>query len=263
MPPSKTSSMSVANRVTLAKERTGKVVDHLRAAIEMHEANAIVVYSPILAKQIPKSHAAHAFDQFQRSMYFFEIIRLCALWDHDARLDFVDSDMESVPTIIKLIDDTDVLAALTEETRAHWVNRMLPRNYSSSSDQETQEAIQEAMRRRKEEWADEQAAKTNSRLIDAMAKARCVIGSPELRSVLNIRHKYLAHSLTQTRLERKASVHPIKYGDEAWLFEETLKIVDGLHIGINGAGFAWDSARQIARRNAEALWNSCTFTVTY
>lgn len=81
MPPLNASSMPSAERVSLAKQRTRKVVDQLRASIEMHEANAIVVYSPTLAEQIPESHAAHAFNQFQSSMYFFEIIRLCALWD--------------------------------------------------------------------------------------------------------------------------------------------------------------------------------------
>jgi hypothetical protein len=248
--------MRVTERISLAKERTRNVVDHLRAIIQMHEANAIVVYSPTLAEQIPTSHAAHAFDQFQRSMHLFEIIRLCALWDGS------DRDKENIPTIIELIDDLHVLDVLTEEVRVHWVN-MPALNKTFSTDKETQEAIEEAIRRRKEEWADEQAAKTNCTLNNAIAKTKRVKASPRLESVLNIRHKHLAHSLTETNLERKGTVHPMKYGDEAWLFEETLTIVDGLNIGINGAGFAWDHALQIARRNAEALWKSCTFTVTY
>lgn len=125
-----------------------------------------------------------------------------------------------------------------------------------------QKAVQEAMQRHQEKWADEQAAKTASRLENAIAQAKSVAASPRLRSVLNIRHKHLAHSLTETSLERKGSVHPMNYGDERWLFEETLEIVDCLHIGINGAAFMWKDARRIARRNAEALWKSCTFTVT-
>jgi AbiU2 len=255
MPKFNASRMLLPERISLAKERTAKVMHHLRAIIEMHEANAIIVYSPTLAEQIPVSYAAHAFNQFQSSMHFFEIVRLCALWDG------VDRDKENVPTIIELIDDSYVIANLTAETRAHWSSRPLPRSYDSSRDQETQKAIQEAMQRSQEKWADKQAAETASRLNMAIAKAKSVFASPKLCSVLNIRHKHIAHSLTETSLERKGSVHPMKYGDEQWLFEQTLQIVDDLHIGINGASFMWGDAIRIARRNAESLWKSCTFAV--
>lgn len=86
--------------------------------------------------------------------------------------------------------------------------------YNSSLDQDMQKAVQEAMQRHQEKWADEQAAKTPSRLENAIAQAKSVAASPRLRSVLNIRHKHLVHSLTETSLERKGSVHPMNYGDE-------------------------------------------------
>jgi hypothetical protein len=159
-------------------------------------------------------------------------VRLCALWDG------ADRHKENVPTIIRLVNDADVLTMLTEETRAYWANRM------------------------RQNGADEQADKTAQCLDDAIAKAKSVIESPMLASVLNIRNKHLAQSLAQTRLEQKESVRPMTYGDESWLFEETVEIVDGLHTGINGIAMQWNDARQIARKNAEALWNSCTFTIT-
>jgi hypothetical protein len=42
----------------------------------MHEPNTLVIYSPEMSAQIPHSFAAPAFNQFQRSMHLFEIIRL-------------------------------------------------------------------------------------------------------------------------------------------------------------------------------------------
>jgi hypothetical protein len=194
-------------------------------------------------------------------MYFFEIVRLCALWDGPDR-DKENVPTINVPTIIELIDDADVLPMLTGETQAHWPNATPPRLYHTSSVRATQKAEQEAVQWHREKWADEQAAETAGRLDNAIAQAKSVIASPRLRSVLNIRHKHLAPSLTETREERKGFVHPMKYGDERWLFEETLNIVRDLHVGINGAAFNWEGARRIARRNAEALWKFCTFTVS-
>jgi hypothetical protein len=235
MPALNAHRLTTAARIALAKERTEKVVDHVRAAIQLHETNAIVVYSPTMSDQIPRSYAAHAFNQFQSSLHLFEIVRLCALWDG------ADQDKENVPTILELIDDADVLAALTAESQARWLAGRPPSDHA---------------------WGNKQATREIQLLDGTIAKARAVEASPRLVSLLNIRHKRLAHSLISTSYERKGTVDPLKYGDERWLFEETLAIVDGLHITINGAGFMWDDARQMARRNAAALWKNCTFNVT-
>ena len=73
--------LSTSERIAAAKQKTARVVDHLQYLLELHENNAIVVYSPTLSAQIPRSHAANAFNVFQRAMHQFEIVRLCALWD--------------------------------------------------------------------------------------------------------------------------------------------------------------------------------------
>jgi hypothetical protein len=78
-------------RIAQARTRAQKLVDHIATLFLMHEANAVVIYSQTLADQIPRSCAAHAFNQFQRSMHLFEIVRLCALWDPPG------SDRESIP----------------------------------------------------------------------------------------------------------------------------------------------------------------------
>ncbi len=36
---------------------------------------------------------------------------------------------------------------------------------------------------------------------------------------MNLRHKHLAHSLTQTQAEKHGPVPPMKYGDETSLLE--------------------------------------------
>ena len=76
-----------------------RVLDHFLYVLELHANNRFVVYSPVLAAQIPTSLAAHAFKVFQRGMHQIEIVRLCALWDS------ADPDKENIPTVIELIDE--------------------------------------------------------------------------------------------------------------------------------------------------------------
>jgi hypothetical protein len=53
--------MPVPERIRIAKKKTQRVVDHLHYLLELHENNAIVLYSSTLSRQIPTSFAANAF----------------------------------------------------------------------------------------------------------------------------------------------------------------------------------------------------------
>jgi HEPN superfamily AbiU2-like protein len=79
-----------------------------------------LTYTPTLSAQIPKSFAANAFNVFQLSMYHFEIVRLCALWDRAAERDI---DKESIPTVVELIADEKIIEELGEEIRALHANQ--------------------------------------------------------------------------------------------------------------------------------------------
>ena len=256
MPSLNAHKMTTAARISLAKAKTERVVDHLRALILMHEANAIVVYSPALAGQVPHSFAAIAFNQFQRSMHWLEIIRVCALWDSD------DLDKENIPTIVKLIDDGSVEKALVDETRARWKNQPLPRDLAPSDDAEVRRAVDEALAQSHSTWAEQQAASCRDTIEATISRAKSVMSSPRQIAVMNIRHKHLAHSLGETESERKGLARPMKWGDEKWLLEETIAVVDGLHLAINSSSFAWDQAREHAKRYAHALWDGCRFDIS-
>ena len=108
--------MGVGDRVKAAKQKTERVVDHLLYLLELHENNAIILYSPTLASQIRTSYAAHAFKVFRHGLHQFEIVRLCALWDK------ADCDSENIQTIIELIDHPDIIEALAQETLSQWLS---------------------------------------------------------------------------------------------------------------------------------------------
>ena len=89
-------------------------MDHAVDLLWINESNAVTLYSDVLSKQIPRSYAAHAFNVFRKSMHQIEIVRLCALWD-PAKI-----ERETIPTIIELIDHSDVLARLADAVRAQY-----------------------------------------------------------------------------------------------------------------------------------------------
>jgi hypothetical protein len=140
-------------RIGLAKAKMTKVLDHFLYVVELHANNSFVVFSPVLASQIPQSYAANAFNVFQRSMHQIEIVRLCAIWDG------VDLDKENIPTVVALIDDDEIIEVLAEETRSHWVNGASERLLNPSNDPALAAIEREMVVASNRQFADEQASK--------------------------------------------------------------------------------------------------------
>jgi hypothetical protein len=223
--------MSVSDRVGLAKEKTKRVVDHLHYLLELHENNAIVLYTSTLSQQIPESFAANAFNVFQQGMHQFEIVRLCALWDS------AELEKENIPTIIELIDHPNVIEALAQETASHW---------QSKDDQQ---------------FAQQEAQHARDDLRKVIADSRAIIESGRHASIMNLRDKHLAHSLSTTRREKKGPLPPMKYGDERRMLDASLPIVEALYCWVNGTSLSFEDSREIDRENAKALWEGCTFII--
>ena len=248
-------NLSTADRVRLAKEKTERVVDHSLYLMELHENNAIVLYSPTLSSQIPYSRAANAFNVFQRGLHQFEIVRLCALSDR------AELPRENIPTIIELIDHPEVIEALEQETLGAW-RGPAGRIYNPAEDPDLRALEEEMLERSNENFGRRQAQKAREELRKAIVDVRGIMSSPKLTGIMNLRDKHLAHSLSQARREQKTGpVAPMKYGDEREILSQTLPIVEALFCWVNGKSFSFDDSREIDRRNATALWTRCKFNV--
>jgi|SRR5215831_8620011 len=242
--------MTTVERIQAAKDKTERVVDHLLYLLALHENNAIIVYSDTLSSQIPYAHAANAFEVFRAGLHQFEIVRLCALWDGAA------GNAENITTIIELIDLPEVIEALAQETLGHWSGAGIVND--PAEDPEATAALQ----RYNEEFGQERAQRAREELRHAIADARAILSSPSLSRIMNLRHKRLAHSLTETRLEKKAGrIPPMKYGDERKILLDTLPIVEALYRWVSGKSFSFAKSQGIGRNNAEALWKRCTFDI--
>jgi AbiU2 len=233
------------------------VLDHLLYLLALHENNAIIVYSGTLSSQIPYSHAANAFDVFQHGLYRFEIVRLCALWDR------AEPTKENIPTVIELIDHPSVIDTLVEETRSQWADQYVAETIlNPSHDPKLAADERDALKSINQRFGLEEAARARSEITKAIGDARDILSSERLAEIMNLRDRHLAHSLSETRREKKTGpIPPMKYGDERDILLTSLPIVEALHCWVNGKSFAFANSQEIARKNAEALWGHCTFDI--
>ncbi len=233
-----------------------RVVDHAHYLLDIHENNAIVLFSDILSKQIPKSYAANAFNSFREAMHQIEVVRLCALWDA-AHLDH-----ESIPTVIELIDSGDVVAALVEEERARHRVPATPLEDDQFTNVEEKNIVSQAIERQQQQFGEKRAKQAENELTAAIKQARSLRTSDRLTSLRNLRDKHLAHYLVESRAEKTGTpIEPAKYGDERVVLEESLAIIQTLYCWVNGIGISFEQSRKVDRKCAEALWNGCKFTI--
>lgn len=237
-------------RLVVAKARADKLVHHLVPLFLMHESNAVVIYSQKLSKQIPRSYAAHAFNQFQRSMHLFELVRLCAMWDGPG--DY----RESIPTIIALFNEPELIDQLVADAHTFHANEMPPDTVGAESAGKWWKGDRKA-------FADVVAATIREKLSFAVSKAEEVLATPQLKALMDFRHSYIAHNLDipEPPGDAEGSVEKLKYSTETVILDATVAVADALHHGLNRTGFDWKGTRAMARRNAQALWNHCTFEI--
>ena len=249
---------SSAERIALAKSKMERVLDHFLYLLELHANNEFVVYSPVLSAQIRESFAANAFNAFQRSMHQIEIVRLCALWDGASERDI---EKENIPTVVELIADGKIIEDLAEETRGHWASNQPPHLMNPSPDPDVAAIEQQEVIAMNARFGDEQAAKAKIDLKEVISKTRAILSSPRHASVMNMRDKHLAHSLTETRREKRGAVAAMRYGDETALLNDSIPIIETLFCWVNGKSFLISESQKIDHKNAQALWHGCKFDV--
>ena len=246
-------------RIEAAKRVTDSVINHILHLMDVHENNAIVVYSDTLSRQIPTSFAANAFNVFQSTMFRYELIRLCALWDKPDD----DADTESIPTIIELIDVPELIEALAAVNVQYWASQGSTGYIAAADDdEETLRVVQEGLRLSNIQFGEEQVETARQQLAEAISASREITDSGKLATLRNLRNKHIAHALTASRDEKKGvAFAPRQPGDERDILDKTIPIVEKLHCWINGASFDLNSSRETDRKYAESLWRSCTFTI--
>ncbi len=244
----------VNKRITEAKRLTERLVEHAHYLLYIRENNAIVIYSDQLSKQIPRSYAANAFNAFREAMQQIELVRLIAFWDQP------HVDNETIPSVVELIDDDKVINALADTARAMYGSAPEPMDPDATADE--REFAARVVKEYNAQRGEEHAAEAVEGLRKAIADARAVKSSPQLKSIRNLRNKHVAHYLTQTIAEKNGEIiAPMKLGDEKPVLEASLRIIELLYCWVNGVGISFEQSQKIDKKCAEELWNNCKFEI--
>lgn len=244
-------------RLTHARQALEGVNNVAHFLNSLHATNQIVLYSDVLSSQVGRSYAANAYHTFTRGLQEIELVRLCSLWDRGER------DAFSIPTVIDLIDNNDVIECISRlagETRRYVHDPERPLGET----EEDREIIRKALIRMGEREERQERRRTCVVTRRTIREAREISRSETLRNVVNFRNKYIAHATGLTRRERDEGNGPLpipKLGDETELLVKTLKIIERLDQRVRGVSFMWDDSREIERRNAEYLWRGVTIKV--
>ena len=242
----------VTKRIDSAKEIVLALTQKIIEVVDLASNCEYFVYKDTLARQIPPSHAGHAFTSVQDALFRQLVVRTVAIWDHAA------SNTISIPTAIELIDDPAVIHCLQEEHFDAHAERGF-RNLNPSEDPDLEEAIQVYFRISQRNFAATQAEKADAHLAACIEAVRDLERDKLILPIRNLRD-HISHSLFKTRRELSAPVARLKYGEERDLRNKSISLIQDLYTWVNGVSFdiAGDCVEQ-ADRNAKDLWERCSF----
>lgn len=249
-------AMSPEERIANARHKLSELKNHVLELITTNANNEVISFTSTLSSQIPQSRAAHAFNNFQRSMFLAEIARVCALWDP------LDFDKVSVPTIFHLIDDQVVMEQLLEERKDRYKENgghfsdaseppMTPEMY-----EETRKALlQEELARAEKSFARKSIKL--SRVVPAL------MSDHRMESIRQYRHHFVAHNIGRKldeKTERELPFDLPKMGHPRGLLKVTCAVANGLDDVLNDSYFGYGTSFKMAARNAKLLWENTTFS---
>jgi len=246
-------NISDSERISAAKLCVGKVLDHALYVLRVHESNRLLVFSDLIEKQIQPSFGAHTFNILRDSQYKYEIVRLYALWDRES------SDRESILTIIKLIDKASIIEALEIETKNEWLSIGSHIVDLEKHDPETQKWIEEETERSLLEIAIDRAHLAGRSIQAAIYASKRIAKSERLKALRHVRDVYAAHALDPSKISKPQQ--SMRHGDEKWLMNYSIMIINWLNVGVRGASMDWEASRKMAQRNASYFWEGVTVSV--
>lgn len=246
---------TAAERISLAKERVRSLTDRVLYVIDLHVSNEIILYSDKLSNQIPKSYAARTFSVLQDSQFKFEVISLLVLWDR------AQSNAVSIPTVIELIDDDNVISQLADECYKLHSDRGIA-FLNKNGDPDIQKMIESSSISGQKEFAQSRFYQARAILAACIKTAKEAVQRERMDAVRNLRDR-ASHSLDFTHREKNKTIAPMKYGDEKELLNQSILLIQDLYCWVNGTSFnIEEDCFEAARKSAEELWHNCKFEIS-
>lgn len=248
------SEMPIEDRLQKAKEIIRNLTFRVQEVISLNATNQILTYSDKVARKIPESYGASAYNDLQKFLFQLELIKVTSLWDKP------DSNAVSIPTAVLLIDSPEALYILQQEHFGAHAGRGV-RLLNKHDDTQMQAEIARLAAKSQENFAAEQASRVEEELKEIFEYVREFSNLKLFESVINERDK-IAHSVTLPKREAVRPVPPMKYGNETELLNKTIEIIERLYCWVNGTSFniSEDVFELYAERHSE-FWLEQAFSV--
>lgn len=242
-------SLDSLERVERAKKVIKELTYRIHDVIQLYASIEIVVYSDSLSSQIPPSYAAHAFNNFQSSLHNYLFIRLISIWDQAA------DNAVSIPTALALVDCPTVIEHLALELHRFHANSRAAKLGKAEEDPDFEIIFQETQDR----FGKDSADKLRHELPKLISNGRSLMSGEILKRTRNLRD-HLSHSLSETRRETNGPVDRAKFGDEKYILNASIPIIEGLYTYVNGVSFDISvESCEAASKRAIQLWGNCKF----
>lgn len=247
--------MAPADRADLAATKIDRVIDLTTTLIQTHGNNQVINFSPLLSEQIPQSYGAHAFNDFQRGMFVHELTRLVALWDKP------DLEKNSIPTVIALLNDPATLRYLLRaQLKRCYRDRGNTRILNKDELEPEYVVVSHKIIFKRNLRDTKQLFRRRTRTVFGLGNA--VIDSQRLANLSGYRDRHIAHNIDREldkMISRGKMYEPPQYAQAHRLLHTSCKIINAINGITRSAYFSFDSRFEIARKNADRLWQACKF----
>jgi hypothetical protein len=249
-------TMNPSERVLKATEIIEEQIKMITEIIYINETNRYFSEYDVLVKQIPPSFAANAYNVISYSMVYFEILKICHLWDD------VDLDSYSLPTVRALIDDDGVRKFCKT---AAFPGRYSPPHVSirASNDADREKATMWVLRDHRTRARKSNYYLYGRKWTSVVSQLKAAENDDDLTKMRNFRDKYLAHRLVQTRAEKRATakIGNPRYATAARVLKDSMRLMNLIYNMVSGAGYSFESSRESAEHCHAELWNNCRFSI--
>lgn len=197
--------------------------------------------------------ASIAFDRLRHDALAFSIIRIRSIWERPA------ANSYSIPTIIELIDDDRVIAAL-ENRMKEKIGARQPRILNDEHDPALQSAIIKAVSEGQQSQAQRMAVANTTNLQNCLANARAI----RKRSVVSDAKNYRdlnAHLLEYLRDPKSSKSVQLTITDLNELLRDTAAVCEILYSSVNGISYDLNNdVRKICKNRADEFWRNLDYT---
>ncbi len=207
-----------------------------------------------LRQPLPKSYAAHAYNNLSMSLQRYTIIRICSFWDS------YGLDRKSIPTIASLLNTAKVANEIFKE-QEDWHNNLVVNTHylNPDPDPEIQASIVNDNVNRGKIDAKKLAINQVQKIKKIRKKANVVANSKRYAEFKKFRD-HTAHNLESE--SQKSDAAKINLLNEIDYFrDEAFTLVNELYLYVCGVGYDFEEESIFYANSSRSLWRNCKFNI--